>query len=169
MRTKSAERIKADKYIAKHPNASASELRLKCGVSLVTAYKVIEDASRSSSLSDMVRYVSRGKNKLRMSDNPAVITGLSGKQYEPIDFTPKPFSVEEMLQETKEDLVNHPPHYTSGGIEVIDFIEAKKFNYHLGNAIKYVSRASHKGNYIQDLEKAKWYLEREIEKAKNES
>ena len=80
-----------------------------------------------------------------------------------------PFSVEEVLQEAKEDEVNSPAHYKIGGIETIDFIEAKTLNYHLGNVVKYVTRASHKGNYIQDLEKAKWYLEREINKAKNES
>jgi hypothetical protein len=60
------------------------------------------------------------------------------------------------------DLVNQPPHYKVGGIETIDFIEAKKLNYNLGNAVKYISRADHKGNRIEDLQKAKWYIEREI-------
>lgn len=60
------------------------------------------------------------------------------------------------------DVVNHPSHYTTGGVETIDFIEAKKLNYNLGNAIKYITRADHKGNRLQDLQKAKWYLEREI-------
>jgi hypothetical protein len=60
------------------------------------------------------------------------------------------------------DLVNHPPHYTQGGVETIDFIEAKKLNYNLGNAVKYITRADHKGTRLQDLQKAKWYLEREI-------
>jgi hypothetical protein len=60
------------------------------------------------------------------------------------------------------DLVNAPSHYTAGGIETIDFIEAKQLNYNLGNAVKYISRADHKGNRIQDLQKAKWYIEREI-------
>jgi hypothetical protein len=162
MKPKSAERIKAEKYVAKYPDATAGTLVQKCGVALATAYKVLEEASRSSSLSDMVREVSNGKAKLRMSDNPAVIQGFTGKQYELMDFTPPPIP-------QVADAVNHPPHYKTGGIEVIDFIEAKGFNYRLGNVIKYVSRASHKGNYIQDLEKAKWYLEREINKAKNES
>lgn len=61
------------------------------------------------------------------------------------------------------DLVNHPPHYTKGGIETIDFIEAKDLNYRLGNVIKYVSRAGKKdSDPIVDLEKAAWYLQREI-------
>lgn len=62
------------------------------------------------------------------------------------------------------DMVNHPPHYKAGGIETIDFIEAKKLNYNLGNVVKYVSRADHKSRRVEDLKKAKWYLEREIEK-----
>lgn len=60
------------------------------------------------------------------------------------------------------DVVNHPPHYKTGGIETIDFIEAKELGYHLGNVIKYVSRAKHKGNELEDLKKAQWYLERAI-------
>jgi hypothetical protein len=60
------------------------------------------------------------------------------------------------------DRVNSPPHYTAGGIETIDFIEAKDLNYRLGNVVKYVSRAEKKENPLEDLKKAKWYLEREI-------
>jgi len=64
--------------------------------------------------------------------------------------------------EPKADPVNHPAHYKVGGIETIDFIEAKKLNYNIGNVVKYLTRADHKGNRKQDLEKAKWYLEREL-------
>lgn len=61
------------------------------------------------------------------------------------------------------DVVNHPPHYKAGGIETIDFIEAKDLNYRLGNVIKYVARAGKKHtDPVQDLEKALWYLQREI-------
>lgn len=60
------------------------------------------------------------------------------------------------------DEVNQPTHYTDGGIETIDFIEAKKLGFNLGNAIKYISRAGKKGNRLQDLQKAQWYLTREI-------
>lgn len=60
------------------------------------------------------------------------------------------------------DPVNHPPHYKAGGIETIDFIEAKKLNYNLGNVVKYLTRADLKGNRKQDLEKALWYLNREL-------
>lgn len=63
---------------------------------------------------------------------------------------------------TKNDNVNHPSHYTQGKIEVIDYIEDKKLGYHLGNVVKYVSRAGHKNNKLEDLKKARWYLDREI-------
>ena len=61
------------------------------------------------------------------------------------------------------DMVNHPAHYKAGGIETIDFIEAKKLNYHLGNVVKYITRADLKGERLENLKKAKWYLDREIE------
>jgi len=64
--------------------------------------------------------------------------------------------------EPKPDAVNHPAHYKVGGIETIDFIEAKKLGYNLGNVVKYLTRANHKGNKLEDLRKAQWYLEREI-------
>ncbi len=69
------------------------------------------------------------------------------------------------MHEPQPDPVNHPAHYKVGGMETIDFIEAKGLSYHLGNAVKYISRADHKGNRKQDLEKAKWYLERAIAQA----
>lgn len=65
------------------------------------------------------------------------------------------------------DPVNHPPHYKAGGIEVIDFIEAKDLNFRLANVVKYVSRAGKKdSDPVQDLEKALWYLKREIDARK---
>jgi len=67
------------------------------------------------------------------------------------------------MEGDRGDPVNNPAHYTVGGIETIDFIEAKKLNYRLGNVVKYLTRADHKGNKIEDLRKAQWYLEREIE------
>lgn len=63
------------------------------------------------------------------------------------------------------DPVNHPSHYNSGKIEVIEFIEDQKLGFHLGNVVKYTSRAGKKFPYdmTEDLKKAKWYLERKIE------
>ena len=69
--------------------------------------------------------------------------------------------------EVKKDLVNSPSHYTVGGVETIKFIEAKQLDYHLGNVVKYVTRANYKGEELQDLKKARWYLERAISVREN--
>ena len=64
------------------------------------------------------------------------------------------------------DMVNHPSHYTDGSIEVIDFIEDKRLNYHRGNAVKYICRAGKKdpAKEVEDLQKAIWYINREIQR-----
>ena len=60
------------------------------------------------------------------------------------------------------DMVNHPPHYTFSNYEVIDVIEEWNLPFHLANTVKYIARAGKKGNEIEDLEKALWYLNRYI-------
>ena len=88
---------------------------------------------------------SKKDQALTMSASPAVL----------IKYPPK--------RET-QDNVNHPAHYKTGGIETIDFIEAKSLNYNLGNVVKYITRAGvkDKAKHIEDLEKGAWYLAREI-------
>jgi len=66
------------------------------------------------------------------------------------------------------DMVNSPKHYTEGGIETIDFMEAKLTGYGFraylrGNVIKYISRAGSKGDRLEDFKKAQWYLNKLIE------
>jgi hypothetical protein len=61
-----------------------------------------------------------------------------------------------------DDSVNHPAHYTYGPMEVIDIIEGFGLGFHLGNVVKYVLRAEHK-NGLEDLKKARWYLDRLIQ------
>ena len=89
------------------------------------------------------------------------IFGASGKKYVAMDTTPQSF-IEAIHQADEVDNVNHPVHYKIGGIETIDFIEAKQLNYHLGNVVKYITRANHKGYRLEDLKKAQWYLNRAI-------
>lgn len=70
--------------------------------------------------------------------------------------------------EEEKSTVNHPKHYNYGRIEVIDFIEDQKLDYHCGNAVKYICRAGRKNaNIIEDYEKAIWYLQREIKYLKS--
>lgn len=69
------------------------------------------------------------------------------------------------------DNVNHPSHYTDGKIEVINFIEDKNLNFHRGNAVKYIARAGKKNpeKEVEDLEKAVWYTNREIQRINGQS
>lgn len=84
------------------------------------------------------------------------------------DFYSLPNENEE-TEKTLDDKVNHPSHYTYGDIEIIDFIEQVTKDYKpelafaIGNAIKYISRANRK-NGKEDLDKARWYLNRAFEK-----
>ena len=71
-----------------------------------------------------------------------------------------------------EDLINHPAHYTFGAIEVMDAIEAWDLKFARGCIVKYTARAGRKGRTarerkrteVEDLKKARWYVDREIER-----
>ncbi|WP_303104126.1 DUF3310 domain-containing protein [uncultured Mitsuokella sp.] len=71
------------------------------------------------------------------------------------------------MEDQNNDVIEHPSHYTQG-IECMDYIESHKLNYARGNIIKYVTRAGLKdaSKEVEDLEKARWYLDREIERVK---
>jgi hypothetical protein len=150
-------------------------------------YEKFPDAKHaevSSALGIDIKYLYVIKNKLkttgRLPTTPAVplTTFTTDKSFkallEEVRIKSPPLAkmheqiheqVKEMISATP-DLVNQPPHYTAGGIETIDFIEAKKLNYNLGNVIKYLTRADYKGNKLEDLRKAQWYLTREINSTK---
>ena len=125
-------------YIAKHPHAKPKQVASATGVNIKLVYNV---ASRLRKLNAV-----HEKEVDRVADIVNAVTQGRGR-----------------LRMQGADNVNHPTHYKVGGIEVIDFIESKNFSYNLGNVIKYVSRADHKGNKLEDLKKAQWYLTREIE------
>jgi hypothetical protein len=74
----------------------------------------------------------------------------------------------ELAPTDSTDMVNSPPHYMVGGIETIDYMQAKstpeEFCGHLRlTAIKYLSRVGHKGDTLEDYKKAKWYLDKLID------
>ena len=72
-------------------------------------------------------------------------------------------------RELDKEKVNHPDHYNSGQYEVVDVIDDAGFGegFCLGNALKYILRAKHKENYIEDIKTPHWYLEYIIERADN--
>ena len=64
------------------------------------------------------------------------------------------------------DIVKKPQHYNQG-IETIEYIESWSMNFNTGNVIKYVTRAGYKNNQLEDMKKAMWYLQREIDRLEN--
>ena len=68
-----------------------------------------------------------------------------------------------------EDDINHPKHYTAGGIEVFNFIQSWGLDFAEGNVVKYVVRGPFKGNRLKDLKKARWYLNKLIERAEQDT
>jgi len=71
-----------------------------------------------------------------------------------------------MFEIEEKEMVDHPSHYNQG-IETIDYIESWSMNFNTGNVIKYVTRAGYKNNQLEDLKKAMWYLQREIDRIEN--
>jgi len=65
-----------------------------------------------------------------------------------------------------KNVVDHPDHYNAWPVECIDVVEL--FNFNMGNAIKYIWRADYKGDPLTDLEKAAWYINREIKRRTSE-
>lgn len=133
---------KIRRFFEKHPNASAKEAADKFGVKLAYVYVVRSQAK---------------KRKEVAVEKPWVTMHVSTSNE-----SAAPNTVSTPAVPAADDMVNHPAHYKVGGIETIDFIEAKGLNYRLGNVVKYVTRADHKGDRLENLRKAKWYLEREI-------
>ena len=98
-----------------------------------------------------------------LDDEPLMINAenVDAEKFKKIMSEPRP-----IFLDTVNDPVNHPSHYIQGGIETIDVIEAWELDYLLGNCVKYISRAGKKdpSKTVEDLKKARWYLDREIAK-----
>lgn len=71
----------------------------------------------------------------------------------------------ELEEDNLHEQINHPEHYNTGRIEVYDFLRDQKLPYPLANAVKYIARCRFKGQKIEDIKKAIWYLERYIEES----
>ncbi len=135
--------------LASRPELTAKEIADKLGVSTNLVYQVKYQTKRNSD------FVSKVYAKVRKPSKIIEAVEETNKE------VGKLFS--QAYKKYQTDPVNHPAHYKAGGVETIDFIEAKDLNYRLGNVIKYVARAGKKDtDPIQDLEKAAWYLNREI-------
>jgi len=134
MRKKLTNKDKVLRFIRSNPNAKASDVAFATHVPVNSVYQIMHKAKKEAGV----------KPSIPMAD--IVFKIPRGRGTEP-----------------KADAVNHPAHYKVGGIETIDYIEAKKLNYNLGNVVKYISRSDYKGRSLEDLKKGMWYLKREIE------
>jgi hypothetical protein len=142
--------------LAKNPKLNADTIVKQMDVTKVYAYNLLSSARKA--LGMKMQHDGSWKLKERMLSSKNRPEGMTDRDIEEI--------VADVEQSVAQyDAINHPPHYNTGGIEVIDFIEAKSLSYHLGNVIKYIARADHKGDRLENLKKAKWYLEREIAKS----
>lgn len=144
---------------------TVKEIKAKTKYSDALVRIVIGNYKKKLKKSKIIKAVKETKQAMDVIQKPKVTRKELLKELLPgIDAC---FGLEKKAAPPAVDPVNHPPHYKTGGVETIDFIEAKDLNYRLGNVVKYVSRAGKKGDPIQDLEKAAWYLQREITARKN--
>jgi hypothetical protein len=150
------------RYVKKHPLAKAKEVASAVGVSVNTVYQAVYLAKKKLSNGQVVSSL--------VPHAEASLALFGDKEIQRANSVPRergrPSKVKTFFatsnKSIKADNVNHPPHYKAGGIETIDFIEAKSLNYNLGNVVKYITRADHKGSKLEDLKKAQWYLNREV-------
>jgi hypothetical protein len=148
--------------LIKQPNLTADLVMKHLEVSKVYAYNLLSTARKSLG---MVKHRGKWALKVRMQATPRDEAAMKLLTVMSSDKPATQESNSPRIVETHHtDNVNHPAHYKVGGVETIDFIEAKGLNYNLGNVVKYITRAEHKGNLREDLLKARWYLEREIAK-----
>jgi len=155
------------KLLQANPKIKTEQVMAKLGIAKSYAYVLMSKARK-----DLADEVSQRYEKIRqnVAQGHAKIRMQSAEQANNLPEGMTATEVEEIVADVSQaiaqhDAINHPAHYTAGGIETIDFIEAKGLGYHLGNVVKYITRADHKGDRLENLKKAQWYLNREIEKS----
>ena len=158
--------LQVRKLLEHDPKIKTAEVVAKLGVAKSYAYVLMSKARKMNKESKP-----QGKLLYRLTGTQAIMAHKMGipiddyarAEGEVVGIAPDPVKFEPVkFEPVKADPVNHPAHYTAGGIETIDFIEAKKLGYNLGNVVKYITRSGLKGNQLEDLRKAQWYLSREI-------
>ena len=138
MRTPSKQSQKLSNYLVEYPSAKAVTVARLFKVSLATVYQ------RKAKLKTAASKAKQDKWARKNRPSTLVPNGIAS------------------MALYADDKVNSPSHYKVGGIETIDFIEAKQLGYHLGNVIKYISRADYKDEKLENLKKAQWYLNRAV-------
>ena len=167
---KNTKAAKIAKYMQENLTASVDDIAQKFKVSKQSVYnaryklnKQREDRTLTLTPSQVLLAKKMGITAEQYARH---LTALSRPKIRLASAVTSNTSITDKTEFIMPDPVNHPAHYTDGGIETIDFIEAKRLGYHLGNVVKYICRAGKKGTNmgLQDLQKARWYLDRAIEK-----
>ena len=151
--------VQVANMMANNPNTTVKDVMKKFKASKSYAYNLMTMA-RKQFVNRRDEALAKPKERMQSAERAWELQGISTSAKSIMNLLDKAPSVGD-----QEDSVNHPAHYKTGGIETIDFIEAKNLNYHLGNVVKYITRADHKGDRLENLKKAQWYLNREIEKS----
>ena len=148
--------LQVRKMLEINPKIKTAEVMAKLGTAKSYTYVLMSKARKLNKTSKP-----EGKLLYRLTGTQAMLAQKMGIPVE--DYAKEHGEVVGVKTDpVKADPVNNPPHYTAGGIETIDFIEAKKLGYNLGNVVKDITRSGLKGNKLEDLRKAQWYLTREI-------
>jgi hypothetical protein len=141
---------KINAYMESNPDVKPSVIAKKFGVSVASIYQ------RKAKLKSAAPKTVKRKGSWELA---SVSTSKKSVFQKPSTLAPNAVASMHLYA---DDAVNHPSHYKVGGIETIDFIEAKQLDYHLGNVVKYISRADHKDEKLENLKKAQWYLNRAV-------
>jgi hypothetical protein len=145
---------KINAYMESNPDVKTSVIAKKFGVSMASIYQ--RRAKMKSAAPKTVKRKGNWETIAVVTNNESLVTRLTQK---PSTLAPNAVASMHLYA---DDVVNSPSHYKVGGIETIDFIEAKQLDYHLGNVVKYISRADHKDEKLENLKKAQWYLNRAV-------
>ena len=155
-------------YVATHPKAKSADVAKAIGVTPAYVATVLWNAKKKAKVAKKAK--ANWKTIALASSNIPFyadsVTDTTPKRMAQLAYEAGVAKAKLRMEGDRGDAVNHPAHYKVGGIETIDFIEAKKLGYNLGNVVKYITRSDYKGNKLEDLRKAQWYLTREINSLK---
>jgi len=167
-----AEKIRA--YVKQHPKAKPKDIATATGATLANVYATFaydRGAKKAAAKNTVNKWktLTIGTSNDNLAQAAVHLKHLmpsATQRHRVVYQTEVGDGTMKFVKPPESDSVNHPAHYKVGGIETIDFIEAKGLGYNLGNVVKYITRADHKGNKLEDLRKAQWYLTREINSLK---